>query len=68
MKVIAPHGLRVPREDKPRTHITGDKAVHVPDTSYYRRRLARGELVAVTEQALPAAADAPESKSSRSRK
>jgi hypothetical protein len=68
MKVIAQRGLRVPRVEKPRTHITDQTSVDVPDTSYYRRRLRSGELVAVTDTAPAAETAAPETKPSRSRK
>lgn len=47
MLVQARDGIKVPMENKPRTYITDAKAVDVPDTSYYRRRLSDGDLVAV---------------------
>lgn len=53
MRVTAAVGLQVPFEDEPRKHITHDLAqpVDVPDTSYYRRRVASGELTLVAEAA-----------------
>lgn len=46
MRVIAAPGLRVPLEGKARQFIEHDpdQPVDVPDTPYYRRRLASGEL------------------------
>ncbi|WP_410499705.1 DUF2635 domain-containing protein [Chitinibacter sp. S2-10] len=44
MKVIAAPGLKVPYEDKPNRYITADQVVDVPDTVYYRRRIADGDL------------------------
>ncbi|WP_164273396.1 DUF2635 domain-containing protein [Stenotrophomonas sp. B1-1] len=65
-RVIAAPGLRVPREDNPRTYIEG-KAVDVPDTTYYRRRLASGELVIEQAQVAPidSKSGAPASKGSK---
>jgi hypothetical protein len=53
MRVTATAGLRVPLEGKARQFIEHDpgKPVDVPDTSYYRRRLAAGELIEVAEAA-----------------
>lgn len=47
MHVVAAPGLRVPMESDPRAQIdpVPAEAVEVPDTSYYRRRLASGELL-----------------------
>ncbi|MGE8350136.1 MAG: hypothetical protein ACN6P5_06210 [Pseudomonas protegens] len=45
MHVIAAPGQQVPMEGDPYQYI-GDQPVDVPDTSYYRRRLAAGELLA----------------------
>lgn len=47
MRVIAAPGLRVPLEGKARQFIEHDpdQPVDVPDTPYYRRRLASGELL-----------------------
>lgn len=41
----AAKGLRVPKETKPRVYITDAEAVDVPDTTYYRRRIAEGDLL-----------------------
>ncbi|MGE4539213.1 MAG: DUF2635 domain-containing protein [Desulfovibrio sp.] len=49
--VRAAPGLRVPMEGMPRRHITGDAAVAVPDSAYYRRRLADGDLLLATAKA-----------------
>lgn len=45
MHVIAAPGHRVPTEDNPYQYIEETEAVDVPDTSYYRRRVATGELL-----------------------
>lgn len=45
MRVKAAPGHRVPTEEDPYKYIEGTKSVDVPDTSYYRRRLATGELL-----------------------
>ncbi len=45
MLVKAAPGLKVPREDKPRVYITEDAPVDVPESAYYQRRLAEGDLV-----------------------
>ncbi|EAQ4448894.1 DUF2635 domain-containing protein [Salmonella enterica] len=50
MKVQAAAGLRVPYENQPRRYIE-QKPVDVPDTIYYRRLLAAGDLVAVKGKA-----------------
>lgn len=52
MRVIAAPGLRVPHEGKARTFIDEAPAdpVDVPDTTYYRRRVATGELLLASEQ------------------
>ncbi|WP_426111319.1 hypothetical protein [Pseudomonas sp. DSP3-2-2] len=44
MLVIAAPGHRVPMENEPLKSIEADP-VEVPDTSYYRRRIAAGELL-----------------------
>ncbi|MGF2652956.1 DUF2635 domain-containing protein [Serratia marcescens] len=46
MKVKAAAGLQVPYENLPRRYI-GQKPVDVPETIYYRRLLASGDLVTV---------------------
>lgn len=48
MKVKAAAGLRVPYENQPRRYIE-QKPVDVPDTIYYRRLLAAGDLVDVSD-------------------
>lgn len=45
MKVVAAPGLQVPKEEKPREYITQDEEVEVPDSAYYLRRVADGDLV-----------------------
>lgn len=47
MLVKAAPGLHVPHEDKPREYISATP-VEVPETVYYRRRLADGDLVLAT--------------------
>lgn len=48
MLVTAAPGIKVPKEDKPREYITGADAVEVPDSAYYLRRVADGDLVPAT--------------------
>lgn len=50
MSVIAAPGHRVPMEDNPLQYIEEDESVEVPDTSYYRRRLAAKELLVPAKQ------------------
>lgn len=45
MRVKAAPGHRVPTEEDPYKYIEDAKTVGVPDTSYYRRRVATGELL-----------------------
>lgn len=45
MKVKAATGLRVPKESKPRQYITDTDVVEVPETAYYLRSVANGDLV-----------------------
>lgn len=45
MRVKAAPGHRVPTEEDPYKYIEDAKTVAVPDTSYYRRRVATGELL-----------------------
>jgi len=45
MHVVAAPGHRVPMESDPYIHIDPAESVDVPDTSYYRRRIAAGELL-----------------------
>jgi len=52
MKVIAVKGIKVPKEGKPREYITetppdGEQGFDVPDSAYYLRRIAEGDLVIV---------------------
>ncbi len=51
MKVKAAPGLKCPRENDPRSYITDDAAVEVPDSTYYLRRVADGSLVAAEPRA-----------------
>lgn len=46
--VKAAKGLRVPREGRPRTYIEDQGRTSVPNTSYYRRAIERGDLVVVS--------------------
>ncbi|BAV74111.1 hypothetical cytosolic protein [Pseudomonas chlororaphis subsp. aurantiaca] len=45
MQVIAAPGHQVPKQDDPHTYIGDTEPADVPDTSYYRRRIAAGELL-----------------------
>ncbi len=45
MKAIP--GGKIPVRGKPGQHITDDKAVNVPNNSYYRRLVAEGSLIEV---------------------
>ncbi len=45
MKAKAAPGIKVPKEDKPREYITDAEAVDLPDTAYYLRRVAEGDLI-----------------------
>lgn len=54
MRVQAAPGLKVPREDNPRTYITDAEPVDIEMTGYYIRRMAEGDLVEVAaEQSSP---------------
>ena len=57
MHVKAAPGHRVPTENDPYTYIEDTEAVDVPDTSYYRRRVAAQELL--TEEKPRASAKQP---------
>lgn len=46
MKVKAKQGVKVPYEDRPYAHIE-QEVVEVADTTYYRRRIADGDLILV---------------------
>lgn len=48
MKVKAAAGIQVPYENQPRRYIE-QKPVDVPETIYYRRLLAAGDLVDVSD-------------------
>lgn len=50
MLVQAAPGLKVPREDNPRTYIE-EEPVDIVPTGYYIRRLAAGELLEVAAAA-----------------
>lgn len=50
MRVKAAPGHRVPTEEDPYKYIEETGAVDVSDTSYYRRRLATGELLTAEKQ------------------
>lgn len=58
LTVKAAPGLKVPREDKPTTYIDDTAAVQVPDSPYYRRRVADGDLVPLAAEAAVAPVDA----------
>lgn len=49
MKVVAAPGLAVPKEDSPHSYITQDEAQEVPESYYYLRRVADGDLVIVPD-------------------
>ncbi|WP_293766586.1 DUF2635 domain-containing protein [uncultured Aquitalea sp.] len=55
MKVKAAPGIQVPMEDKPREFITDAEAVEVPNSTYYLRIVADGDLIDV--EAVPAETD-----------
>lgn len=48
MKVKAADGLRVPKEKRVNSYIT-TQLVNVPDTLYYCRLVADGDLIMITE-------------------
>lgn len=50
MLVIAAQGIKVPMEEKPRDYITdtppeGESGYNVPESAYYLRRIADGDLI-----------------------
>lgn len=47
--VKAAPGVRVPQEGMPRRYITETTPVTVPDSAYYRRRIADGDLALAAE-------------------
>ena len=51
MLVKAAPGLRVPKEAKPREYITEDAPVEVPETPYYLRAIACGDLLPASVEA-----------------
>lgn len=53
MKVIAATGIKVPKEDRPHDYVTDSEAVDVPESSYYLRRLADGDLLLAEAAAEP---------------
>ncbi|WP_175857040.1 hypothetical protein [Burkholderia anthina] len=58
MKVIARKGVRVPLERNAREYVTDAKAVDVPDTVYYQRRILDKDLI-LQDGSTEAAVDAP---------
>ena len=50
MRVIAAPDMKVPKEDAPRSYITGDAPQTVPESYYYLRRLADGDLLRLTDE------------------
>ncbi|RTY72309.1 hypothetical protein [Pseudomonas veronii] len=61
MRVKAAPGHRVPTEEDPYKYIEETKAVDVPDTSYYRRRVTTGELLTAENSRASAKQPAQES-------
>lgn len=60
MRVQAAPGLKVPREDDPRTYITDAEPVDIAMTGYYIRRMSDGDLLEVAAaQADPTPEPAP---------
>ena len=49
MKVKAVPGVKVPKEDKPREYLTDAETADVPETAYYLRRIADGDLIVQTK-------------------
>ncbi|CNI35531.1 DUF2635 domain-containing protein [Yersinia pekkanenii] len=59
LNVKAVGGVRVPYQHNARKYIEAD-AVDVPNTAYYLRQIAVGDLIIVAEsKSLPATEDAP---------
>jgi len=56
MRVQAAPGIKVPREDDPRKHITDSEPVELDMTAYYIRRMSDGDLVEVGNAASTAVA------------
>lgn len=65
LTVVAAAGLKVPRENKPRSYISGTAAVQVPATAYYLRRVQSGELMACVDPQPDEQAEAPATVQSR---
>lgn len=57
-RVIAAPGLRVPHEHDSRSYIES-KPTDVPDSTYYRRRIASGELLLAAGEQTTADATSP---------
>lgn len=55
MQVKAAPGVKVPREDDPRSYITDSSPVELALTAYYIRRMADGDLVEATADPADAA-------------
>lgn len=53
MRVQAAPGIKVPREDDPRKHITDSEPVELDMTAYYIRRMSDGDLVEPTQAVAP---------------
>lgn len=51
MLVIAKAGIKVPHEFKPRTYITDAQSVDMPESAYYHRRIADGDLILADQAA-----------------
>lgn len=58
MKVKAAPGIQVPKEDKPREFITEAEVVEVPNSAYYLRIVADGDLIDVDAVASAAEVEA----------
>lgn len=59
LTVKAAEGVRVPYQHNARKYIVGD-TVNVPNTAYYLRQIAAGDLIIVAEsKSPPATEDAP---------
>jgi hypothetical protein len=65
MQVVASPDVKVPKEGNPRAYITQDEATEVPESYYYLRRLADGDLIRLPE-AVPVKAGKAASKTTAS--
>ena len=45
MFIIARPGIKVPKEGQPRQYITDSEAVEVPESHYYLKQVADGDLL-----------------------